>query len=203
VPRERLNFPIGAMSPDDDLAKLSGEEYTLHWDLSRAVTNFSIGVIVPPPKQPGFEVARLLADAPPGLALLALLLVLTRLLLGARVEMLPLGLSVTAAYLAYTAFAGVSDMAGSFPAAFAAGFALPAFAGAALWLGRDGRGLLGAQSAALHVLFTAGYPLAVYFESATEALLNTGYVLLAAYAIFLAVRMARRHLAGAAPGGHL
>jgi hypothetical protein len=188
VPRERLNFPIGAMSPNDDLARLAGDDYTLHWDLSRAVTNFSIGVIVPAPKQPGFEVARLLREAPPGLAVLALLLVVTRLLLGARVELLPLGLSVLASYLAYTAFAGVSDLAGSFPAAFALGMTVPAAAGALFWLRRDGRGLLGLQSAALHVLFTVGYPLAVYFEGSTEAVLKTGYVVLAAYVMFLAAR---------------
>ena len=152
------------------------------------MTNFSIGVIVPAPKQPGFEVARLLREAPPGLAVLALLLVVTRLLLGARVELLPLGLSVLASYLAYTAFAGVSDLAGSFPAAFALGMTVPAAAGALFWLRRDGRGLLGLQSAALHVLFTVGYPLAVYFEGSTEAVLKTGYVVLAAYVMFLAAR---------------
>jgi hypothetical protein len=200
VPRERLNFPIGAMSPKDDLAALSGEDYTLHWDLSRAVTNFSIGVIVPPPKQPGFEVARLLREAPPGLAMLALLLAVTRLLLGAKVELLPLALSLLASYLGYTAFAGVSDLVDSFPAAFALGVTVPALAGAIFWLRRDGRGLLGLQSAALHMLFTVGYPLAVYFDSTTEAVLKTGYVVLAAYVMFLAAKAWRSRPEVTAPG---
>jgi hypothetical protein len=188
VPPERLNFPIGAMSPADDLARLFGEDYTLNWDLSRAVTNYAMGIIVPAPVQPGFEVTKILREAPLGLALLALLLVATRLLVGARVSLLAVGLVLLVHYLGYTTFVHVSDLTGSFRLAFLAGMAVPAAAGVAFWIAHDGKCFAGIQSAALHVLFTLGYPLAVYCADYTGALLNAACVLLTAYVMFLAVR---------------
>ncbi|GEM_PF-1193484 len=189
---ERLNFPIGSMSPDTDLDALSGEDYELAWDLSNAVTNYSIGVIVPAPRQPGFEVARLLRQAPVGLALLAGSLVVTRLLLGAGASILAIGLCVLAHYLGYATTAHVSDLVNSFPGAFAWGMALPTAAGAGFWLARDRWTWAGVQSASLHVLFTLGYPLAVWVEDLSGTILHLGYSALAAYVMLLAVR-AYRH----------
>ena len=191
VPRERLNFPIGAMSPLDDLAALSGEDYTLHWDLSHAVTSFSMGIIVPSPRAPGFDASRILSAAPPGLVLLLVLLVVTRLLLGVEVELLPLALTALLHYLAYIAFANFATIIPSFGWAYAAGIALPAIGGVYLWIGRDGRTFAGVQSAALHLLFTCGYPLAIFFEDYTGVILYSAYILLALYVIGLTVVMRR------------
>jgi hypothetical protein len=190
IPSERLNFPIGAMSPANDLAKLSGEEYTLNWDLSHAVTNYAMGIIVPAPVQPGVEVARIIREAPLGLALLAVLLVATRMLLRARVSLLALGLPILMHYLGYTTFSQVSDLVGSFAAAFCLGMLAPALAGALFWLAYDGKSFAGVQSAALHVLLTLGYPLAVYRSEYTGTLLNSAYVALTAYVMLLALRAA-------------
>jgi hypothetical protein len=189
IPHERLNFPIGAMSPSDDLTALSGEDYTLHWDLSHAVTNFSMGIIVPAPRPPGFDVSRILSGATPGLVLLMLLLVVTRLLIGAEIEMLPLALAALSHYLAYIAFANFSALIGTFGWAYLAGVTLPAFGGAYLWIGREGWRWSGIQSAALHLLFTFGFPLAIYFDEYTGVILYSFYTLLALYVIVLAVLM--------------
>jgi hypothetical protein len=192
IPHERLNFPIGAMSPADDLAGLSGEDYTLHWDLSHAVTSFSMGVIVPSPRAPGVDVSRILVGAPPGLILLILLLVVTRILIGTEIEMLPLALTALLHYLAYIAFANFSTVIVSFGWAYAAGITLPALGGAYLWLGREGWTFSGIQAAVLHLLFTLGYPVAIYFEDYTGVILYTAYTLLALYVIVQAVGMKRR-----------
>ena len=187
VPRERLNFPIGAMSPSDDLSTLSGEDYVLHWDLSHAVTNFSMGVIIPAPRAPGCDVARILKAAPPGLVMLIVVLIVTRMLLGAALEMLPLALSALTHYLAYVAFANFSSLLDTFAWAYLAGVTLPALGGAYLWIGRYGWKFDGIQSGVLHLLFTFGYPLAIYFEDYTGTILYTFYILIALYLIALAV----------------
>lgn len=191
VPPERLNFPIGAMSPADELAKLSGEDYTLHWDLSKAVTNYAMGLIVPAPRQPGIEAGRLLREAPLGVALLALLLVATRLLMGAPVSLLAVGLSLLIHFLGYTTLAYVSGYGTVFIFVFLASMLVPAAVGAAYWIAQDGKNFVGIQSATLFVLFTIGYPLAVYLDEHTGTLLNSSYVVLTAYLMLLAVRAAR------------
>ena len=187
IPHERLNFPIGAMSPADNLATLSGDDYTLHWDLSHAVTSFSMGIIVPSPRAPGLDVSRILVGAPPGLILLILLLVATRILIGAEIEMLPLALTALLHYLAYVAFANFSTLFGSFGWSYLAGLLVPAVGGAYLWIGREGWTFKGIQSATLFVLFTLGYPAAIYAEDYTGVILYSSYTMLALYLIVLAV----------------
>jgi len=185
IDARRLNFPIGSMPPKDDLKKLSGSSYALHWDLSRAVSNLDIGIIVPAAEQPGYHITRLLEGAPLGLMLLGLLLLVTRGLLARRFDLLPVSLVLLAFYIAHALLANLNDVVPSFPVAFALSM-LPVTAAVAIfWRRIDGVGFLSTQSGALVGLFTILYPLAALSGEASGSLLHVLYAALVLYLIGL------------------
>jgi len=101
VPPHRLDFPIGSMPSLEKLTEVKEMPYTLHWNLDNAITAYDIGVKLPLPEQPGYHVARLLGEAPLGLVVLVVMLVLTSLIWRGRVSVLDIGLLTIAYYLFY------------------------------------------------------------------------------------------------------
>jgi hypothetical protein len=160
IDARRLNFPIGSMPPRDDLKSLSGSKYALHWDLSYAVSNLDIGLIIPSEEQPGYYITNLLGAAPVAVALLALMLFVTRRLTSGKLQLLPVCLVLGAFYAGNALLANLNDMVTEFPAAFAIAV-LPIVAAVWLfWRKIDGRGFTSAQSAALYAVFAVFYPMA-------------------------------------------
>jgi len=185
-----MALPIGSTTPG--VRKDSpdaGEPLVLEWNLASAATSLGMGIILPDIKQPGWYVARLLHEAPLGLALLAAALVVTWVLLGRRTHLFSLGLLVVAYYLFYTILAHASDHTSSFAWCFAvSSSATLALAAAYLWLGW-GQTFAAHQSLGLVTAFTVYYPLAVVFDEHTGLMLQILYWALAAYAAGLAVVM--------------
>jgi len=195
IPARRLNFPIGSMPPSDDLRALRGDAYALHWDLSRAVTNLDIGLIVPTDPQPGYHVTRVLERAPVGLALLAAALLLTRWRLGGRLDLWRVSLILMGYYVAHALLANVNDVAPSFAAAFL--LSLPPVAGALTWFClADGRRAPARASVALIWLLLVGYALIALAGDYAGTLTHILYAALLVYALALA---ARRRAPDAAP----
>lgn len=84
------NNPIGCMSPTGVVHDSKGT--ALEWKLDRAVTNLGMGVILPSHPQPGHYESALLKEAPAALFIFMIMIVLARLLLGARMALLPVAL---------------------------------------------------------------------------------------------------------------
>ncbi len=185
-----MALPIGSMTPGRRIdSPAEGEPMVLEWNMTSAATSLGMGVILPDIKQPGWYVARLLHEAPLGLALLAATLVVTWILLGRRTHLFSLGLLVVAYYLFYTILAYLSDHLASFTACFAVpALATLGLAALYLWLGW-GRTFAAHQSLALMAAFTVYYPLAVVFDDYTGLMVQILYWLLAAYTAGLAVVM--------------
>jgi len=183
-----MGLPIGSMTPGVRTdSPADGEPMVLAWDMASAATSLGMGVILPDIKQPGWYVARLLHEAPLGLALLAATLVITWMLLGRETHLFSLGLLVVAYYLFYTILAHASDHLTSFTACFLlAATATLGLAALYLWLGW-GRVFAAHQSLALVAAFTIYYPLAIVLDDHTGLMLQILYWVLAAYAAALAV----------------
>jgi len=197
---EDMALPIGSTTPG--LRKDSpadGEPMVLEWNLASAATSLGMGIILPDIKQPGWYVARLLHEAPLGLALLAGTLVVTWVLLGRPMHLFSLGLLVVAYYLFYTLLAHASDHTPSFAWCFAVSSAAAlALSAGYLWLGW-GQTFAAHQSLGLVTAFTVYYPLAVVFDEHTGLMLQILYWALAAYAAGLAVVMLWRRRTAARP----
>ncbi len=91
VPRERLDYPEGCLTPTTIQAGPQGQGTVLIWKLDRAITTRGMGVDLPAAPQPGNLVARVLAYAWRGGMLL---------LVGLLVSLLPGGVRMTLARLA-------------------------------------------------------------------------------------------------------
>lgn len=192
IPPDRLDFPIGTMPSLEKLSEIKGMPYTLHWNLDNAITAYDIGVKLPQPEQPGYHVAQLLGEAPLGLVVLVVVLVLTSLIWQRRVSVLDIALMAVAYYLFYLLLGHLYDALGEFSAAFTLA-ALPVvfLVGLYRFVGERGK-LIGWQDAALFALFVVGYPLAVVSKDYTGLLLHIGFYILLAYVMGLLV--ARRLL---------
>jgi hypothetical protein len=197
VPPGRLDYPIGSMPPLEDRSKLPGDNYTLHWDLSRAVSNYDIGIAMPRAEQPGYFVTQVLGAAPIGLVLLALMLLLTRWLIAGRLDLLPVSLALIAFYIGNALLANLNDVIASFALAFAVGTVPLGVAVCVFWWTMDGRGFLAAQSAALYLLLALIYPL-LALSSASGTLLYFLYTILFIYVVGLVAWRSHR-----AREGHL
>ena len=181
--------PMGSMTPQTIKdSPADGQPMILEWDLTSAATTLDMGVVLPHIKQPGYYGARLLHEAPWGLVLLAVALVVTWTLLGCETNLFSLTVLAVAYYLAYTLFAYLSDHI----AAFATCFALSAaatlvLAALYLWIGWGNR-FAAHQTLALMAVFTIYYPLAVVLDAYTGVLVQLLYWALATYAAILAAR---------------
>lgn len=188
----RLDFPIGAMSPNTDLKTLRGENFTLNWDLANAVTNYSIGIIVPSPIQPGFAASVILKQAPLGIVLLLVALLISRRMMGLAFGYVSFAFALVLCYFGYALFAYLSDGVESFYTAYLLALLLPALLGGVFWVLYEGGRYAGWQSAGLYLLFAAGYPLTVYHQNYSGVILNCGYIALTLYLMGLYVFLRRR-----------
>lgn len=185
IPPRHLNYPIGSMSPRERVSELSGDEYSLHWDLSRAITNYDIGLIIPAQDQPGYHIAMVLAAAPLGMALLALTLLVTRWLLSGRLDLVSVALALSAFYIGHVLLANLNDVVTSFPKAFGLSIIPLAAAMAVYWKRVDGAYLLPLQSTVIFALFTVFYPLASLNKDAGGTMTGIMYAVLFMYVIGL------------------
>ena len=187
VPPDRLDFPIGSMPSQEKLTEIKGMPYTLHWNLDNAITAYDIGVRLPQPEQPGYHVARLLAEAPLGLMVMVFMLVLTALICRGQVSVLDIALLSLAYYLFYVLLGHLYDALPRFSAAFVLS-ACPVVILVGLYrLGSEQRKFVGWQDAVLFALFVLGYPLAVVAQDYTGLLLHIGFYILLAYLMGLLV----------------
>ncbi len=184
---KRLNFPIGGMSPQNELKKIAGDKFTLNWDLSNAVTNYSIGVIIPSPSQPGFTAGRILREAPLGLLLLALTLAVSRYIINRKPNFTAIGLTLLLSYLGYALFAHLSDTTASFYTALSLSLLIAGFVCMIFWLLYDRFSFKGLQSMIIALIFCSGYPLAVFYKDYSGVVLNATYIALVFYLMILYV----------------
>lgn len=107
VSKDRINYPIGCMTPTD-LSEADGTT-VLTWDLHHAVTRLGMGVILPKRKQGGYYVARVLAGAPWGLVLLVGMVLVTFLATGGKPHWPAMLLLAVAYHLYYLLMAHLGD----------------------------------------------------------------------------------------------
>jgi len=192
IPPDRLDYPIGSMPPAEDRETLSGDQYALHWKLSRAVTNMDVGIKLPSPEQPGYYVTKLLRGAPLGLALLALVLFVTRWLIGRKFDVLPVLLVLLAYYIGYALMGNLNDLITCFPVVFVTGLVPVTAAATWLWYKADGNRFLAAQSSVLTATFLLVYPALTLSSALGGTLLHTLYSALVIYLIALVAWNAAR-----------
>jgi len=170
VPRERLNYPEGCLTPTEIAPALQGRGTVLTWVLDRAVTTRGMGVELPAARQPGDLVARTLQYAWRGAMLLLVGLAVSVLGSGIRIGLLRLAL-VGGAYCAqFMLVAALSD----FPLGFIG--ALPLGALVALVLSllalRWPAGAWSLAPACLVAFFVLVYPLLALPHTAAPALMT-------------------------------
>jgi len=119
VPPKQIDYPLGSMPPLENKSDITSAPYTLHWTLDNALTAYDIGFKLPMAQQPNYHVARLLDEAPFGLLLLLLVLVLPRIIVGQSVRLTLLVFFAAAYYLFYTLMGRLVDVIPWFAMAFA------------------------------------------------------------------------------------
>jgi hypothetical protein len=190
VSGDKLDYPIGSMPAAEDLASQTAQPVKLSWTLDNALTSYDIGIKLPEAEQPNYHFARLLREAPVGLALLLALLTVP-----AWIVRRPLRLELAAlmggAYLLHYTFMGrLADAMDGFAGPFAISAAV--MTALVVWLrlrDRDSR-LLRVQDAVGFAVMVIAYPLAVVDADRTEfwmQFLQIGFVAYAA-ALLLAAR---------------
>lgn len=189
---------FGGMKPTNREALVAwepakdGDPIVLEWNLKSVLATRDVGVVLPEMTQPGMYAARLLHEAPWGLALFVFALAVTWTLLGREEFLLSLGILAASYFLFYTLTAYLSEHLTSFAACFALGaLATLAVSGAYVWLGW-GRKYEAHQTTALVAVLTIYYPLAVILDDYTGLMVQVLYWALALYAAMLAVVMVWR-----------
>ncbi|MFC1462876.1 hypothetical protein ACFLQU_04640 [Verrucomicrobiota bacterium] len=123
IPPDKLDYPIGAMPPKEDIDRLGPSPYTLTWKLDNALTSYDIGIKLPEAEQPEYYFARLLRESPAGLIFLVLLLGLSRIMLRQPVRPELIAILGAAYGMHYTFMARLADLLPGFvwPFAISAG----------------------------------------------------------------------------------
>jgi hypothetical protein len=166
VPAQEMNYAEGSMpAPGPNLADISETPFTLRWTLDNAITSKDIGLRLPTAKQPKYHITTLLNEAPTGLFLLVMLLLVPRFLAGRTIQPAVVGILVAAYYLFYTFLGRLTDVDLPFAAAFSTA-AATMVALAAFFRSRDREGalFLRVQDILVFAVLTAVYPLAVISE---------------------------------------
>lgn len=114
VSPNELDYPIGSMPPLEKLSDLSGDSYTLNWQLDNALTSYDIGIKLPEAKQPEFHFSRLLREAPVGVILLLFALLLPPLVLKEKVRLDAILLIAVLYCLHYTFMGRLADLMSGF-----------------------------------------------------------------------------------------
>jgi hypothetical protein len=123
-----INYPEGCLPPTEKIRPTEDQKGSvLEWKLDRAVTIAGMGISLPIPEQPGAKISLVLDNSPYALMLLIVLLCLTFLIQGHRINFLELALLSGVYCLLFITMASVSD--------FILGFWGSLILGAALTLG--------------------------------------------------------------------
>jgi hypothetical protein len=187
VQESDINYPIGCMTPM--LKEQRGDAMVLGWDLRQAVTRLDMGVILPPERQRGYYVAKILDAAPWALVLLMAMVLVTQLAGGSGLRYVPMLLLAGALDLYYMLMGHVADYSpGLTGGIIIAGLVLTGLT-ALLWFARAGK-LVAVAATVFFVIFAAGYPLIVINEY-KELLQTCLYVALLAYTIVLLILQRR------------
>ena len=188
IPPHRLDYPIGSMPPEQKLTDVSGDPYTLTWTLDNALTSYDIGVKLPVAEQPAYHIATLLNEAPVGLLLLAVVLILPRVVAGTRVSLGVIGLLSAAYYLLYTFMGRLADLmtgfAGPFLIASAVLIAIVAF----FRMKDRGTGFLACQDSVWFAALAVLYPLAIVDPYRTAFWMQLFYIAILVYVGLLSIR---------------
>lgn len=188
IPASKLDWPRGSMPPAEKRDDLKGTSYQVTWTLDNAMTNYDIGVKLPVAAQPAYYFASLLNQAPVGLVLLLLLLILPRLVMGETISVGLVTLLAAAYYLFYTFMGNLADLLPGFATAFA-------FAAAVIWAivlffrcRAAGRTLLVVQDVAWFAALMVLYPLAIIDADRTGFWMQVFYVAMLLYVCVLVAK---------------
>jgi len=187
IAKHRINYPIGCMTPTE-LTERDGNT-VLAWNLDHAVTRLGMGVILPKRKQGGYYVARVLAAAPWGLALLLGMVLVTFLAAGQKLHCPPLLLLAVAYHLYYLLMAHLGDYwPGLVGGMIISGVVLTALM--MLLFFRWTERTVAIRTVKFFILFCIVYPL-MRISDYEGLLLTMLYVAMLAYVILLVIRQPR------------
>lgn len=182
-----LDFPIGSMPPDEKLGELKAAPFTLHWNLDNALTSYDIGVKLPAPVQPNYHFAMLLREAPVGLVLLMVILVVPRLVVGEPVSLLVISILAVAYCLFYTFMGTVADIVSGFVMPFCVAAILLSGVVAGFRLAGGGSRLLAWQDSIGFAALAVLYPLAIVDVPRTGLWMQVLYLVVLVYLVSLIV----------------
>jgi hypothetical protein len=188
IPPNHLDFPIGSMPPAEKLTEISSTPYTLHWNLDNALTDYDIGIKLPSPVQPNYYMGLLLNEAPVGLILLLLLLVVPRIIVGNLVHLTIIGLPAAGYYLLYTLTGTLATWLPNFAVTFAiAAIVLTVIIGGFRICDRRSE-FLSWQDTVVFAALAILYPMVLVDMEDTQVWMQIGYVAILLYFCILVVK---------------
>jgi len=189
IPPKEMDWCIGSMPPDQKLDEVSGMPYKLTWTLDDALTSYDVGIKLPEPKQPNYHVARLLNQAPVGLLLLLVLLVVPRIIVGRPIALTVIGLMSAGYYLLYTFMGRLADVIPYFSLSFFISFVVLSALVAYLRLRDRSSWMLSWQDTVCFIALAVLYPLAVVDADRTALWMQLSYLAILLYVCVLVVRL--------------
>jgi len=164
-----LNWKL-LMRPGENLAALSGDRYTLTWDLDNALTYYDIGLKRPVAEQPDYHFSRLLQEASFGLILLAV----PRLITGEPVNRVPLCVMGFTYCLRYTFMGRLAELFNGFaqPFVISAAALISVMSG---YRGKDAQSRRRVHDAVIFAIAVVVYPAVVVHEELTRLWMHLLY----------------------------
>ncbi len=182
--------PAGAEAEDNEDVTVFDDGVTpnTYFTLDNALTSYDVGIKLPEAVQPNYHVARLLNEAPVGLILLLVLLVVPSIIVGRPVALTVIGLTTAAYYLLYTFMGQFADICPSFDASFLVSVAVLTTVVALLRLRDASSRVLAWQDTAAFFALAFLYPLAVIDADRTAFWMQAFYVAVLLYVCVLVFR---------------
>ena len=187
IPPKEIDWCIGSMPPDQKLDQIKGMPYKLTWTLDNALTSYDIGIKLPKAKQPNYHVSRLLRQAPVGLILLLVLLIVPRLIVGRSIPITVVGLTSAAYYLLYTFMGQLADVVPNFALSFLISTVVLCALVAFLRLRDKSSRTLAWQDTLAFATLAVLYPLAIVDLERMALCMQVLYIALLLYACVLVV----------------
>lgn len=184
----KLDYPIGSMPPVENLDQLNGESYSLTWNLDNAMSSYDIGIKLPVAEQPQYHFTHLLTEAPVGLVLLILLLVVPAIITTEPVRLEVVAIMGMLYCLHYTFMGRLADLI--------PGFTVPFLVSAAVTIAlvkwfraRSGfNDFLSRQDPVMFAFMATAYPLAVMDADRSPFWMVLYYLAIIAYVCVLLIR---------------